>query len=136
MNFAGLNWMAIFIAALLGFGFGAVWYGVLGKLWMKAAGLTQEAVKANPSPLPFIWAALANLVMAFTMAGLMAHMVVDLRHGMITAAFIWGGFLFPSLLVNYAFQMRPINLTLIDAGHWLGVLLVISAVIGYMGVAS
>lgn len=139
MAFAGLNWTAILIAAAAGFIFGGVWYGVLGRQWMAAAGISEEDVKGDGSlgaKLPYLYAIIANLVIAFTMAGLMAHMVVDLRHGLITAGFIWGGFILPTLLVNYGFQMRPLRLTLIDAGHWLGVLMVISAIIGVMGVTG
>jgi hypothetical protein len=137
MNFAGLNWIAIIVAAFGGYAFGAIWYMVLSKPWMAAVGMSEADVKGDGSlgsKLPFLYAIIANLIMAFTMAGLMAHMVVDLRHGLITAGFIWGGFLFPVLLVNYGFQGRPFRLTLIDAGHWLGVLLVIAAVIGSFGV--
>lgn len=139
MAFAGLNWTAILLAAAAGFIFGGVWYGLLGRPWMMAAGLSERDVKGDGSlysKLPYLYAIIANLVIAFTMAGLMAHMVVDLRHGLITAGFIWGGFILPCLLVNYGFQMRPFRLTLIDAGHWLGVLLIISAVIGFMGVTG
>ncbi|GJM03086.1 MAG: hypothetical protein DHS20C08_15870 [Rhodomicrobium sp.] len=138
MNFAGLNWMAIFVAAVAGYAFGAVWYMAFAKPWMSAAGLSDADVQGDgslSSKLPFLYAMIANLVLAFTMAGLMAHMVVDLRHGLITAGFIWGGFVFPVMLVNNSFQKRPFRLTLIDAGHWLGVLLIISAVIGAFGVS-
>lgn len=139
MAFAGLNWLAIFVAAAGGFIFGGLWYGLLGRPWMTAAGLSEQDVKGDGSlysKLPYLYAIAANLVMAFTMAGLMAHMVVDLKHGLISAGFIWGGFILPALLVNYGFQMRPFRLTLIDAGHWLGVLMIISAIIGAMGVSG
>lgn len=137
MPFAGLNWIAILLAAGAGFAFGAIWYMILARPWMAAAGMTEEDVQGDgslASKMPFLYGAIANLAMAFTMAGLMAHMVVDLRHGLITALFIWGGFILPTILVNYGFQRRPFRLTLIDAGHWLGVLLVIAAVIGLFGV--
>jgi hypothetical protein len=39
-----------------------------------------------------------------------------------------------TLAVNYSFGRRPLKLYLIDAGHWLAVLLVQGAVIGYLGV--
>jgi len=146
MVFAGLNWLAIFTAGGTAFGFGALWYGLLGKAWMRAAGLSEDDIKGSidtqtrerqkPAPLPFILAALASLFMAITMAGLMAHMVMDVQHGLITAVIVWAGFILPAILVNYSFQMRPFTLTLIDAGHWLGVLLLIGMIIGYMGVSG
>ena len=139
MAFAGINWVAVFLAAGAGFMFGAVWYSVLAQAWMKAADLTETEVKQEGAPvfrknLPFLLAALGQFAMAFTMAGLMAHLVVDLKHGLITAGIIWAGFVLPALLVNHSFQNRPFALSLIDAGHWLGVLLIIGAVIGASGV--
>lgn len=139
MAFAGINWIAIIAAAMAGFMFGALWYSLLAQAWMKAAGLTEADVKRDDAPalrknLPFLLAALAQFAMAFTMAGLMAHMVVDVKHGLITAGIIWAGFVLPALLMNYSFQNRPLALSVIDAGHWLGVLMIIGAVIGVFGV--
>jgi len=37
--------------------------------------------------------------------------------------------------VNYSFGKRPLKLMLIDSGHWLVVLLLQGAVIGFMGVS-
>jgi hypothetical protein len=39
-----------------------------------------------------------------------------------------------SLVVNHAFQGVRRTLTLIDGGHWLGVLLIQGAIIGWFGV--
>jgi hypothetical protein len=38
------------------------------------------------------------------------------------------------MAVNYTFQRRPLVLTLIDAGHFLIVLIVMGAIIGWFGV--
>lgn len=139
MTFEGMNWLAVFAAAAGGFFFGAIWYSILAAPWMKAAGLSQEDVSregagAFKKYLPFLLAGLGQFAMAFTMAGLMAHMVMDIKHGLITAGIIWAGFVLPALVVNYSFQGRPLHLILIDGGHWLGVLLIIGTIIGAMGV--
>ena len=42
MHFAGANWYAIFICAVVGMVIGAAWYGVLGKQWMAADGRAGE----------------------------------------------------------------------------------------------
>lgn len=141
MTFAGLSLTAILIAAVVGFVIGGIWYGVLGNAWMKAASIdpkdmVDEQGKKKMPLVPMILAAVANLILATTLAGLMGHMVVDVRHGLITAAFIALGFILPTLLVNYSFQGRPFSLTLIDAGHWLLVLLAMGAIIGYIGVET
>jgi len=53
MTFAGLNYLAIVIAAIVAWVAGAVWYMSLGKIWTAAQGLTPEEMHANRSkPAP------------------------------------------------------------------------------------
>ena len=141
MAFSGLNWIAILMAAAAGFGFGAIWYGIFGNAWMQAADISEEDMKGDDgsdqsSALPFMLAVIANLIMARTLAGIRGHMIVDIEHGLITAALIWLGFVVTTMMVNYSFQMRPFTLTVIDGGHWLCVLLLMGVIIGWMGTAS
>jgi hypothetical protein len=68
------------------------------------------------------------------LAGLIAHMgPPTIRSGIISAVFCWFGFVITTLAVNYAFGGRKPMLTLIDGGHWLGVLIIMGAVIGAFG---
>ena len=46
---------------------------------------------------------------------------------------IWIGFVLTTIVVNNAYTFRSIRLTAIDAGHWLGVLLIIGGILGWMG---
>ena len=39
MSFAGENYLAVVVAATVAWLFGAAWYGLLGKPWVKAARL-------------------------------------------------------------------------------------------------
>ena len=139
MQFAGLNYFAIVSAAVVSFMFGWLWYGVLcSKQWMDAVGKTEEEMKGKaPTPGPFIIAFVAQLVMAWVLAGVIGHLgpgEVTFRNGVISAFFIWLGFVITTLAVNHAFQGTKRALTLIDGGHWLGVLLLQGVVIGLMGV--
>lgn len=132
MIFAGINYLAVIIAALAGFAIGAAWYMTLGNAWMAALGKTREQLK--PSPAAFIITAIALLVMAFVLAGMIGHMgEITIRSGMISAAFVWTGFVATTIAVNYAYQNAKGKLMLIDGGHWLAVLLVMGAVIGAFG---
>jgi hypothetical protein len=70
------------------------------------------------------------------LAGLLAHLgvgQVTLRNGIVSAAFLWFGFVLTTMTVNYSFSGRDRRLLLIDLGNWLIVLLVIGAVIGAIG---
>ncbi len=86
--------------------------------------------------LPYVYALVANVIIAWMLAGLLAHLGVGqmtLRNGVISAVFLWFGFVLTTMTVNYSFSGRDRRLLLIDLGNWLIVLLVIGAVIGAIG---
>jgi len=137
MAFAGMNYLAVFVAALAGFGVGAVWYGVFGKAWLDALGKTEDDIKGSGAAqaLPFVTGLVADLVMAIMLAGLMGHLGnISIHGGMITGLFVWVGFVITTMGVNHAFSGASPKLTAIDGGHWLAVLLVMGAIIGAIGV--
>jgi Protein of unknown function (DUF1761) len=145
MAFAGMNYLAVVLAAVAAWLLGAAWYGVLAKPWVAAQGKTMEEFKAQQEEMragalayaPFMIAFLAELAMAWMLAGVLGHLgpgQVTLRNGVITAFFLWLGFVVTTMAVNYAFGARRPMLFAIDAGHWLAVLLVEGAIIGAMGV--
>ena len=131
MEFAGINYLAVLGAAVAAFMFGAAWYGGLSKQWMAAVGLTEP-----PKPNPMIYALTFayQLVIAWVLAGIMGHLSqVSVSGGMISAFFVWLGFVATTLIVNHRFQDASWSLTIIDGGHWLGVLLIMGIVIGLIG---
>ena len=94
MTFAGINTLAIFVAAIAGWLAGAVYYMALGKQWVAAQGSTMEAFKARQAALkgtsaawlPFALAFLANLAMAWVLAGMVGHLgTVTIRSAVISA---------------------------------------------------
>jgi hypothetical protein len=137
MAFAGTNYLAVLIAAVAGFAFGAVYYMTLSGPWLAAIGMTKEQMAAKRSPTPFIVTIVALLVMAWVLAGSIGHLgpgQVTVKNGIISGLFLWLGFVITTLSVNYAFGQRKPMLTVIDGIHWLGVLVVQGAIIGAMGV--
>jgi hypothetical protein len=137
--FAGVNYWAVVVAAIAGYAAGAIWYMSLSKPWMEAHGFTHESLQSHRSPVPFILAFLANLVMAFILAGVVGHLgvgQVTLRNTVISAFLLWFGFVLTTLTVNYSFGRRPLKLMAIDGGHWLLVLMVQGVIIGLWGVST
>ena len=141
MDFAGLNYLAILFAAALSFMFGGIWYGVLSKQWMAAAGIDDEMMKAGKqggkTTQLMITAFVGALVMAWVLAGLIGHLgsgQVTIYNGIVSGAFVWLGFVATTLVTNHGFQLQLGKLTIIDGGHWLGVLLIQGAVIGAFGI--
>jgi Protein of unknown function (DUF1761) len=138
MTFSGPNYLAIVIAAVAAWLAGAAWYMALAKPWMAALGTTPEQMEARKKEpgayLPFIYCFVAELVMAWVLAGLLGHIgALTLRGGAISGAFCWLGFVLTTLLVNNSFAGRDRRLLLIDGGHWLLVLVLMGAIIGAMG---
>ena len=142
MIFAGVNYFAILAAAVGAWLFGAGYYGALGKQWVAAQGKTMEQFKQETAAksgtlagaMPFMIAFMSELIMAFVLYGILTHMGrFTVRAGLISAAFCWFGFVLTTIAVNNAFSGRRPMLTVIDSGGWLGALLIIGAVIGWLG---
>jgi uncharacterized membrane protein len=138
MEFAGMNLLATVLAAVVSFLFGWLWYGVLfSDAWLEACGKSREEVKTDtPSPTPFIISFVGLVIMACVLGGVLRHLgpeAMSLTSGMITGAFMWLGFVITTLAVNNAFRGAKPSLTVIDAGHWLGVLILQGAILGWFG---
>ncbi len=139
MTFVGIDYLAVVVAAVASFAFGSAWYMVLGKAWMAALGKTEDEIKGAGKKMPvvpMVIAAIAQLVMAYMLAGVMGHLGAETMTalgGLLTGLLVWVGFVVTALAVNHAFQGAKRALTLIDGGHWLGVLVVQGLVIGLFG---
>lgn len=140
MVFGGISYLSIVLGAVAAFLFGAAYYTTLGRYWLAATGIDRDKMIAEGrgnNPLPFILSFIGLIVMGFVLAGAIGHLgpgQVTLKNGMISAFILWGGFILTTTIVMNAFQQKPFRLSLIDSGHWLGVMLILGAVIGGMGV--
>jgi hypothetical protein len=134
-----VSYLAIVVAAVVAWLAGAAWYMALGRAWTAALGTTAEQMEARRRErgayLPFVYAFAADLVMAWTLAGILGHLgSLSTRSGLISAAFCWLGFVMAAMVVNNSFARRDWRLLWIDGGHWLLVLLLMGGIIGAMGV--
>src|SRR6202140_2411205 len=125
MTFAGINFVAVLVAAVAAWLASSVWYMSLGRSYQAALGKTpdqcKEEMKKPGAFLPFIYAFVANVIIAWMLAGVLGHLgagQVTLRNGVISAAFLWFGFVLTTMAVNYSFAGRDKRLLLIDAGNW------------------
>ena len=110
--------VAVLLAAAAGFAVGAAWYMVNAKRWAAAVGRTEDELKAERSPLPFVIGFAASVLTA----GLMRHVFASAGVGGIGGGLVSGlgiglFFVAPWILSNYAFAGRPRALWWIDAGH-------------------
>ena len=132
MAFADINILAVLVATAVGFGAGFIWYRAFGPIWMATLGKTAEDMQ--PRPAPFVTAIVAQLVMAYILAGIMPEFgPLSLQSGIVIGAFLWLGFVATTIIVNDVFAGAKVTQTLIDAGHWLVVLVLMGATIGVFG---
>jgi len=125
------------VAGVASWLFGAVFYTVLGNAWVAALGTTKEALmgpSGKPSPTPFILSFLLQLVMATVFITILR--AIDqpgLVNGLKWGFLIWFGFVLSTIATNYTYSKRDPLLTFIDAGHFLGVLLIQGAILSSWG---
>ena len=65
-----MEFVSVIAAAVVAWVFGAVWYGVIGKQWMAASGLTEETIdRKNPAPY------IVSFLCVLLVAGMMRHIL-------------------------------------------------------------
>jgi hypothetical protein len=138
MGLGSLNYLAVIAAAIASFVFGGIWYNVFSRQWLEAVGMSPERMQERGGVGLYVLALVAQLVMAWMLAGILLHLArgglpATLWNGVVSGAFIWLGFVITTMVVNYAFHGARHALTLIDGGHWLGVLLIQGAILGWWG---
>ena len=134
MDFSGFNWGEVVLAAILAFGFGAIWYGPLfGQRWRRLNNTSSE----GSTPIKFGVMLLVAFVLYFFVALMMSFFIeiaMMLGSGAMQGA-MFGGFLAlifvaPCFAVNYLFANRPLALYAIDAGFVLIQFAIMGAVMG------
>ena len=136
----GASIVTILVATIASWIFGAIWYGSLAKPWMAATGLSEEQIKGSsgkPSAVPYIISIILEFVMAYMLAVLLLHTSPDnsftTGQALFAAFLIWLGFVFTTQTINHRYSLQPWSLTVIDSGHWMGVLLIQALVMSLMG---
>lgn len=127
--------IAILAAAVAGWLFGAAWYTVLGRVWQTALGGDPDACKNQKKmPLaPMLVSFLAVLVMAVVLYQLLINLgVMGVQAGAVAGLTIGIGFVATSVLVNNLFQGKKLMVTVIDAAHWVLVLVIEGVVISLL----
>ena len=129
-----VNWLAIILATVVAWAFGAGWYMMLGKQWVTSIGKTMEQIDRSDYR-PYLWSALCIFTMAYFVA-LLTPMLTDavtVTNGMIVGAHMWLGFVITSMVLNHRYEGAPWARTLINGGYLLCVLLIEGLIIGLFG---
>lgn len=125
-----INHLAAIVAAVVFFVWGAIWFTVLGSVWVGLVNLPPEAMK--PSAGPYIASFFLGLIASYTIAAALAQRPAgaDVKTGIGFALFTGIGLYATMLLNQYIFESRPFGLWLIDAGYVVIGFVIIGAIIG------
>lgn len=128
-----VNLLAVFLATVVAFVIGGIWYGPLfGKAWMAAHGFTPEQLRQGFNPIRTYGVSfLIGLVTAYSFA-LFLGTDVDWSTGALygfVAGAVWVG---GSLAINYQFEGTGNLLLMINAGYHAVRFFAIGAILGAM----
>ena len=133
MNFLNVNFLAVFVGAIIEMLLGFLWYGPLfAKPWMALQGWTEERMRGtNPNPVIYLVPFIGALVTAYALALVIGATQMGTLAGGAGLGLLAGiGFIAPAFASNYTFSSRPLKLLSIDAGYYLVALVLIGALLG------
>ncbi|MGA2186986.1 MAG: DUF1761 domain-containing protein [Steroidobacteraceae bacterium] len=125
-----IHWLAVAVAAVVGFPIGALWYGPLfGKAWMGATGITKErARRANMAKIYLVTLAL-NLLIATSLA-MFIGADATLQDGLFAGFMAGFTYVAAAFGITYLFEFRPFALWAVNAGYQVIVFSVMGAILG------
>ena len=129
------NCLAVVVAAIAYWLLGAVWFAVLfTKPWMQLEHIPPEqvaAMKGAASAFPYIMSFVLNLIIAFVLAQLCAwRNATTAARGASLGVLLWIGLVGPVTYTTSMYEMRPLNLFLINEGYVLVGLFLMGAILG------
>ena len=112
-----INIIAVIVASIANFIIGAVYYGVLGKPWMAAAGITEEEVRGGQSPALFAMTFVNILVTNIALALFMSMAEISTLTGGIIAGILATVMVAATRNTNRLYEGGNLKLWLINMGH-------------------
>ena len=125
------QWIMIFVAAILQWLFGGLWYGLMfKKSWRTLVGYAEGEKATNQA-----FGLVVSFVACFCLSFVMEHMIgwagtVTFTGGFKIGVLCWAGFQAPVLLAQHVFERRRVNLFAINASYWLMAMGIAGAVLG------
>lgn len=126
-----MNYLSVFVTTVVAFVIGALWYSPLlfGDAWKKLLKI-KVSKKEMEAAMKGMWKVLiggffVTLILVFMLDLFMNFLnVVTLSQGVLLGFLIWLGFLATTMFNIVLYEKKPFRLYLINAGHYLAVLLI------------
>ena len=136
-----VNYLAVLLAGIAAMVVGFVWYGpmLFAKEWMKLMGHTAESMKGAKDEMAKTYS--ISFVLALVTAYVLAHVMFlsqnffqnpMLTTGLMTAFWMWLGFVMPVQVTDVLFGGKKWKLFAINTGYQLVTLLVMGVIIGLL----
>lgn len=129
------NYLAVFVSAIAGMFFGALWYSPLlfGKIWMNLSGLSNDKLNKEKSK-GMIWrycvTFLGSLLMAFTLANLINYLpIINYSAALKLSFLVWLGFFATASLAGFLWEGKSVKLYLLNIAYYLIELLIMCLIL-------
>lgn len=140
-----ISFLAIFVAVVVNFIFGYLWYTPLfGRIWAKEVGIDfDKKPTTNEMLKPLALNILGNFFLAFVLAqniavwkpetwGLATPGSAPINQSVMVAFFVWLGFVVPVLLNGVAWEKKSWKLFAINGGYYFFSLLIAALIITHL----
>jgi len=129
-----VNYFAVFVSAIVGMGIGALWYSpaLFGDAWMKLSGKSKADMKKAKKVMvrSYLSGFAGMLVTSFVLAGFLNSLGASRAvEGAFVAFWLWLGLVATVMLGTILWENKPVKLYLINAVHYLVVLVVIGSIL-------
>lgn len=121
---------------------GSIWYSrkVFGNWWIKAARVDMEGPATSPL-VPILTTLVVSFITSSVLAGSAAiaqsfYGGNFLANTVVTGLILWAGFTAARVITHDAFEGRPKLLTLLTISHELVTVLIMSLIIGAIGISG
>ena len=126
-----INYLAVLVAAAVGFGIGGPWYAFFSRSWLAAIGKTEAEVKQINAVIAYGGAFAASLMTAYVLALLIGLAQAQTSvHGALLGLWVWVGFVAAPNLPTYLFSRWRRELFFINNGYHFVTLLIMGAILG------
>lgn len=131
LDFASINYLAVLVATLVAYFFGALWYSpiLFGNVWKQALGKSREEL---PAPtLPMLIGFILTFVTALGLALLIKSLGVNtLIGGVLVGLVVAIAFIVTNTLSEYLYSGQSMKLFWIHAGYRVVYILIMGAILG------
>jgi len=129
----GINHIAVWVAGIVHFMLGAGWYTVFSRAWLAGIGRTEAQLMAEQpnEMMHLLIAVVVAVVIAYAIAVLLPTLGAQTAiAGARTGGALALALIATTLAMNYAFEVRPLTLWLINAGYMVVGMAITGAIIG------